>query len=784
MAMKQNKQGKKFILIFIIFVFVLVVGEIYISHEITSDYTRLMQEQRKSSVSKMVHLAYNTILPVLNDVRDGKIDSDEAQKQITDLVDNMTYEDEYGKNYIFMSSYKGIMLVQPYEPQKIGSNQWLLQDADGRYIIQELVKAAETNPSGSFVTYDYYLPAEERVEEKLSYVIGIPEINAYIGTGMYMETSYKELQRILELQRYSFTFLLILIIGAAAIYIRALLKTNRSLSKEIRDRMYAEGNIRTVFDSIHDAVIIHDIKGNILLSNERACILYGIPENQITNYNIRELSLENPELILSQTNNIESTSLVFEWKCRRPIEDTTFDGEVALRNSKWSGNDVIVAVVRDISERKKYEEEIHHLAYYDYLTALHNRVFIMNALKKELEEGASNQKNGAVIFIDLDNFKKINDNFGHFFGDEVLIQLADKLKTLISDCFLPARIGGDEFVILCQGADAMRAAEIAEEILEIFRYPIIMNDNRVNVTCSMGVALFPKDGQSVEELFMNADMALYSAKYRGKDKYVFYEDMMSTEMKSKTEMEKQLHHAFHNNEFVLYYQPIYDLKQKQITGYEALIRWDSPEHGIVSPDKFIPTAEEIGLIDKIGEWVIDKTFDFAKHVQTISSQERYISCNVSSVQLSQANFVERVMLKFDEYQLRKGCVAFEITESSLIDNFDEAAQKLSQLRERGILIYLDDFGTGYSSLNYLKNLPIDSIKIDKSFIDDIVKPGIDSKILKTIVSLAHAMGIKTVAEGVETEEQYQLLETCNCDLIQGYLISRPKPEEEIKKSFT
>ena len=253
---------------------------------------------------------------------------------------------------------------------------------------------------------------------------------------------------------------------------------------------------------------------------------------------------------------------------------------------------------------------------------------------------------------------------------------------------------------------------------------------------------------------------------------------MSADLQYKMEMEEQLRQAYYNKEFMLYYQPLFDMKQKKITGYEALIRWNSPRYGIVSPNQIIPLAEEIGLINKIGDWVIDSAFAFAKYVQP---QKLSISCNVSPAQLSQSNFVESVLQKFEQYELRKGSVALEITESCLIESFDEVTQKLSALREKGVLIYLDDFGTGYSSLNYLKNLPVDKIKIDKCFIDEIENSGVDTKILKTIIFLAHDIGIETVAEGIETEAQFQYLEKCNCDLAQGFLISKPKPEVEIKK---
>lgn len=778
----DNKKNRKLIIALAICTVLLVSAELTISTIVSSDFSNLVKEQRKESVSKMAHLAYNSIRPVLNDLHEGKTDSMLARAEISDMVRNMTYEDEYGENYIFMSAYDGTMLVQPFEPQKEGSDQWDLQDSDGKYIIRELVRAAQENPEGSFVTYRYYLPKEGTIEEKLSYVIGIPEIDAYIGTGMYMESSYKELQQILKFQRYGFLLLSALIIGAVTLYILSLLKANHALSKEIREREYAESNIRTVFDSIHDAVLIHNNEGRIISANKRAGILYGVSENQITDFTIQDLSSNDhdTDAKLNETDFIENSSMIFDWKFKRPLEGTLFDAEVALRKSKWSGKDVIVAVVRDVSERKRHEDQVRHLAYYDYLTSLRNRVYIMGELEKELLRAKEQDAQGAILFMDLDNFKKINDNFGHSFGDEVLILLADKLNRMAFENILPARIGGDEFVILCYGADSAKAEEIAAAVLNEFRNPIILHDNNINLTCSMGIAIYPDDGSTVEDLFKNADMALYSAKYCGKDSYAFYKPVMSDEMQYKSEMEKKLRLAYYNKEFSLHYQPMLDIRQKKIVGLEALIRWDTRENGMVMPNQIIPCAEEIGLIGRIGQWVIDTAFTFAKSVEHL---DICTSCNVSPAQLSDKNFVENVLHCFEQHHLKQGSVAIEITESCLIESFDEVIWKLSLLREKGILVCLDDFGTGYSSLNYLKNLPVDYIKIDKSFIGEITNPGKDSKILKTIIILAHEMGISTVAEGVETEEQLAYLEQCGCDLAQGYLISKPKPEEKVRETL-
>ncbi|MDD3169760.1 MAG: cache domain-containing protein, partial [Eubacteriales bacterium] len=502
MKASKNKQSKKLVVALAVCFIILIAAELLFARSVNSDFSQLMQEQRKNSVSKMTQLANNSIKPILDELHTGAIDKDAARVKIVELVRNMTYEDEYGDNYIFMSTYDGSMLVQPFEPQKEGSDQWNLQDSYGKYIIRDLIQAAKEKPEGSFVSYHYYLPKEERIEEKLSYVIGIPEIGAYIGTGMYMESSYKDLQKALEFQRFGFILISVLILGFAAFYIGTLIRTNRYLSREIKEREYAESNIRTVFDSIHDAVMIHDQSGKMILANLSAAALYGIPEDQITKYSIQDFSYEEYDVEdkLSQSEFLENDSLLFEWKGKCPLDGTVFDAEVALRKSKWSGEEVIVAVVRDISERRKHEEEIRHLAYYDYLTSLHNRVFIMNELKQELEKCKVRENTGSILFIDLDDFKKVNDNFGHFFGDEVLKILADQLRKIKTKRFLPARIGGDEFVVLCYGADLTETMRTADQVLTVFRNPITLHDHIINFSCSMGIALYPKDGITVEDI--------------------------------------------------------------------------------------------------------------------------------------------------------------------------------------------------------------------------------------------------------------------------------------------
>lgn len=432
-----------------------------------------------------------------------------------------------------------------------------------------------------------------------------------------------------------------------------------------------------------------------------------------------------------------------------------------------------MAAVRDITERKQYMEKVYHLAYFDSLTGLPNRAYIMNELQEQLDRCNT----GAAFFIDVDNFKVVNDTHGHSFGDRMLIEIARRLAALSSQHLALSRLGGDEFFVL--SADTAGEAEVlalGDQILGLFKEAINIDGVSFYITCSIGVAVYPKDGRTVEELLKHADLAMYKAKNRGRDKYVLYDGSMVAELSQRIELEKRLREAYRNGEFLLHYQPQVAAESGQTVGIEALIRWNSASDGLIFPGNFIAVAEEMGLINEIGKWVIESSFAFAR---SLMHKGICVSCNVSPVQLKQSGFVEDVIEAFDRFGLREGSVALEITESCLVESFGDTYAKLAALRAHGIMIHLDDFGTGYSSLNYMKSLPIDVLKIDKSFIDNITADGIEGQIVKAIVSLAHDMGLRVIAEGVEAQEQQAYLSACGCNVIQGYLFSRPVPESEI-----
>ncbi len=435
----------------------------------------------------------------------------------------------------------------------------------------------------------------------------------------------------------------------------------------------------------------------------------------------------------------------------------------------------------NIHEKKLQQEKIKQLAYYDPLTGLPNRAFLNHKLHSILKIAMENGEKGAVIFIDIDNFKMVNDAFGHTFGDNLLERIGERLKKIISYDIHIGRLGGDEFLILYEDVkqDSM-IDKLAKEIIECFENDFIVEEKKLHVTTSIGISKYPDDGHTPDDLLKNADTAMYCAKNEGKNRYRFFEKSMNEDLLQKMILQNSLRNALERNEFLLYYQPEIDTFNGTVYGFEALIRWFSPEHGFVAPLKFIHILEETGMIVEVGKWVFKNACEFAHKINLNSSKEILVSINVSPIQLMHNDFIEDVQKIIEAIGVSPRLIGFEITETALMESFTENIEKLHKLKALGFIIVLDDFGTGYSSLNYLRKMPINILKIDKSFIDDLI--GEEGKPLaESIVTLAHSIGLKVVAEGVETEDQLNILKKYRCDFIQGYLISRPVPQEETIK---
>lgn len=437
----------------------------------------------------------------------------------------------------------------------------------------------------------------------------------------------------------------------------------------------------------------------------------------------------------------------------------------------------IVGALTDITEIKKNQEKILHLAYCDTLTGLANRARFLEELDAELQETSAGKCYGAVLFVNVDNFKAINDSFGHSCGDELLIDVSRRIQELVGAPHLLARLGGDEFVVLLKNENQVK--EFADRLLMRFEEPFTQCGQKFLLTLSAGIARYPENGMTVGDLMRCADTAMHAAKRSGKNSWRYYDSLMHDLTLRKLRLEHSLRFALQNDEFQLHYQPIVESISAKVCGLEVLLRWNSPEYGTVPPVEFIPLAEENGTIVTIGEWVLDSASRFAQKHLDDSRKELFLSVNLSARQLVREDFSNRVRMILQETGFPAQRLQLEITETLMMENVVASGRSLSELRQQGIRIALDDFGTGYSSLTYLKRLPIQVVKIDKSFVDDVSVGKVSGAILETIIRLAHEMGLNVVAEGVETELQWRILVDRNCDMIQGYRVSRPLPEEQI-----
>jgi diguanylate cyclase (GGDEF)-like protein/PAS domain S-box-containing protein len=429
-----------------------------------------------------------------------------------------------------------------------------------------------------------------------------------------------------------------------------------------------------------------------------------------------------------------------------------------------------VAVMNDITEARHYERRLHHLAHHDPLTGLANRTLLQEQLRHAIDDALRDATLGALAFLDLDNFKYINDNFGHDAGDTVLHAIADRLRANVREDDTVARMGGDEFVVVIRDQPSVtHIGDMMERIRHAIEQPVHAAGHEIANGASIGVSLFPRDGDTVDRIMRAADAAMYHAKTLGKNNCQFYSEELNRVVHQHLQLEASLGRAIGNGELRLGYQPKVDLRSGKVVGAEALVRWHHPEHGLMAPESFIPVAEETGLIVPLGEWVIDEACGALRALDAIGMDGFVISVNLSARQLRQRQFVERLAATLQRHGVRPASLELEVTESQLMDHPDDALQALAGLKALGVRLSIDDFGTGYSSLSHLQKFPVDYIKIDRSFLNDISDG--DTVITRAIIALGHNLKLKVIAEGVETREQLAFLREHGCDEMQGFYFS-------------
>jgi len=555
-----------------------------------------------------------------------------------------------------------------------------------------------------------------------------------------------------------------------------------------------ESKYRTLFEDTVEALVVLDLNTlHFTEINDNALALYGLDRETFHTFGPIETSpLTQPNGVSSKSlvkqelsNVINSGKALFEWTHFNK-QGQTILCEIKMALLPSISNRHLIASIRDITEQKKHEQEIYDLAFKDPLTGLANRRLFLNHLNKELPSALRSSLFGAAIFLDLDRFKVLNDSLGHHVGDELLIQVAERIKNTLREEDLAARFGGDEFVIMLKPHDenleqaTNHALIVAEKIREVIEQPYLMGSYEHHCTSSIGISLFPEPNNSAMEVMQQADKAMYRSKAKGRNTISFFDPSLQKAADKKLFIEKEIRLALKNQDFALYYQPQLDKSGITISS-EALLRWLHPKKGLISPIDFIPIAEESGLIIPLGLWILNQACQQMRLWLNEGLSIHHIAINVSSKQFRQSAFVNQVEHAINVNKLHGSQLYIELTEGIVIDNIDDTIKKMQALKELGVKISIDDFGTGYSSLTYLKLLPLDQLKIDQSFVRDITTDDNDATIVSTIINMAHNLKLGVIAEGVETAKQKEFLIAQGCFVFQGYYYSKPLPVTEFKE---
>lgn len=550
----------------------------------------------------------------------------------------------------------------------------------------------------------------------------------------------------------------------------------------------SEEYFRSLIEKGKDVILVLEASGSVQYASPSITAVMGYSLDSFIGVNA--LSLIHPD-------DVQSVVESFQRAVAGTNEDRTLefrgrhaDGTWRVLESRsqiradrlgvWS----MVVNFRDISERKSAEERIRFMAYHDALTGLPNRDLLRDRMEQALSQARRTEEHVAVIYLDLDRLKNVNDSIGHAGGDNVLLEVASRLSEVTRDGDTLARVGGDEFVILIPRLEQARdSIEVANHILEALRRPVILDGEEFRTTASIGISIFPEDAHDVETLIRNADIAMYRAKEKGRDGLQLYAASMNATVVERVALERELMRAIENHEFVLYYQPVVEASSYKIIGAEALIRWRHPQRGLVPPDSFIPVAEESGLILPIGAWVLETACKQGARWEQLLPGFR-VAVNVSARQLREAGFVASVRDVIWKTGISPNALELEVTETAAMESPERIGQALRVLKDIGVRPVMDDFGTGYSSLSHLKRLPVVKLKIDKSFTDGITTDTNDAAIASATIAMAHSLNLTVTAEGVETSEQAEFYRVRECDEMQGYLFAKPGSAEEITRMLS
>ncbi len=622
----------------------------------------------------------------------------------------------------------------------------------------------------------------------------VHDLMSELRIGPYLATAEITLSAIIN--RYQYWIALIAVVVTmlltATIYViqlnRRLITAKIELETEIEEREKAQTQILQLSQVVEQS---DDI---VFITNRDSTIEYVNPGfERTTGYTRAEVLGKRSDILMSGQHNrqfystlwqtIESGHTFHEIFTNRKKDGSLYFEEKSISPMKGDSGVVThyVSTGKDVSDRVEAQEHLDYLAYHDVLTGLPNRTLFLDRLNHAMKSVKRTNKLVALLFLDLDGFKTINDSLGHLLGDSLLKEVACRLTKHLRENDTVARLGGDEFTIVLEGITHVDDITIAtEKILSVFNTPFYIDRHELFVSASIGIAIYPFLNGNTEDLVKAADTAMYRAKEEGRNNYQFYTADMTDKVSKRFTMENELRHALERNEFLLYYQPQADLRSGTVTGVEALIRWQHPQRGLVSPLEFIPVLEDSGLISPVGKWVLNTAATQFSAFQDRTRIPLRVAINLSPQQFRNTSLIDNIVQILEESEISPHSLTLEITESVLMSNHEHVTTTLATLKNMGIQIAIDDFGTGYSSLSYLKKFPIDILKLDITFIRDITHDEEDAALVSSIITMGHALKLKVVAEGVETVEQMQLLRDFDCDVMQGYLLGKPMPLDELQ----
>ncbi len=562
---------------------------------------------------------------------------------------------------------------------------------------------------------------------------------------------------------------------------------NRTLVKELQEERNKLRNrlSRILNDSFSEIFVVDAESFNCLMVNRGAVKNLGYTEDELCRTNLLnifiQLDRESLERLLRPLYNGRRDVVIHNGYNRRK-DGSKYPVEARLQLSTNDDPPIIVISAQDISERRSWEKKLIYQANFDQLTGLFNRHYMQSYMNSVFARARRQKLKVALLFMDIDSFKNINDTLGHDTGDEVLRHTADRIRSILRETDTPARTGGDEFTILIEGLSENNHAQVvAEKLVEIFKEPFIINEREVYTTASVGISIYPDDSKSLDQLMQYADIAMYQAKEDGRNSHRFFSNEMRRFSEEQMVITNHLRYALIKNEFSLLFQPKIDIVKGRIIGAEALLRWHNHELGNISPVDFIPLAENMGLMKDIGRWVLQEACLEAVSWQQVSSETLTVSVNVSPQQFRTIGLLDDINKALDISGLNKELLEIEITESLLLHDSEQHLAILNSINELGVSLALDDFGTGYSSLSYLKRFPLNVLKIDRSFIHDLLEDSNSKALVEAIIVMAKSLKLQVVAEGVEEEEQLDYLRQQDVGVAQGYFFSPPIPSENLRE---